>query len=227
MVTRKQKVKLGCFLRWYGGSAYARSSLQAPGILHLLPDPPAPSSKNKTKTKMKGQGEELNIKASWRGMGSGEVVTVPMPKSKKKGMANRYTQLSTKFKLDFCLRPEVMGSNSLVSNPCQGCSDPSPILANASLAVAGSGTLAALVFPAPSSGWMGLLLTSLPSLPPNQLVLSRSTFYLKAEGWSFLCPGRLLLASWTLLPHAATRWRAGASQTGPGRPRLCSLQSAP
>lgn len=82
-----------------------------------------------------------------------------------------------------------MGSNSLVSNPCQGCSDPSPILANASLAVAGSGSLAALVFPAPSSGWMGFLVTSLPSLPPSQLVLSGSTFNLKAEGCPFSVQG--------------------------------------
>lgn len=38
-----------------------------------------------------------------------------------------------------------------------------------------------LAFPVPSSGWTGLLVTS---LPPNLLVLSGSTFYLNAE----LCP---------------------------------------
>lgn len=41
----------------------------------------------------------------------------------------------------------------------------------------------------------------------------------------FLCPGRLLLAPWILLPQAATRWRAGASQRGPER--SSSPQSAP
>lgn len=94
--------------------------------------------------------------------------------------------LGTKFKLDFCLGPEVRGSNSAVSSPCQGCSHPSPTLANASLAVAGSGSLAALVFPAPSSGWTGLLVTSLPR---SQLVLSGSTFYLKAEQCPFSVQG--------------------------------------
>lgn len=61
-------------------------------------------------------------------------------------------------------------------NPLPGCSDPTPNLAKASLAAAGSGHPVALAFPAPSSGWTGLLVTS---LLPNQLVLSGSTFKLK------------------------------------------------
>lgn len=55
------------------------------------------------------------------------------------------------------------------------------LLANANLALAGSGNLVALAFPAPNSGRTRLLVTS---LPPNQLVLSGSAFNLKAE----LCP---------------------------------------
>jgi hypothetical protein len=46
--------------------------------------------------------------------------------------------------------------------------------------------LVALAFPAPSSGWTGLLMTS---LPPNQLVFSGSTFYLNVELYPFSVQG--------------------------------------
>lgn len=58
------------------------------------------------------------------------------------------------------------------------------------LAVAGSGNLVALAFPAPNSGRTGLLVTS---LPPNQLVLSGSAFNLKAEQCPFSVEGE---SSW-------------------------------
>ena len=58
------------------------------------------------------------------------------------------------------------------------------------LALAGSGNLVALVFSAPNSGRTGLLVTS---LPPNQLVLSGSTFNLKAEQCPFSVEGE---SSW-------------------------------
>lgn len=148
------------------------------------------TNQNNPHKKSKGQGEEPNITASHlgRGMGSGEVVTyasAKVQKKKKKKRGNDKLLHSAQHKVQTrssCLGSEVMVSNSLVSNPCQGCPGPSPILANTSLAEQGSASLAALVLPAPSSGWTRLLATS---LPPNQLVLWGSTFYLKAEGCLF------------------------------------------
>lgn len=127
---------------------------------------------------------------------------VLVPKSKNKEW--QINALSTKFKVN-CLGPEVMGSNSLVSNPWQGCSGPCPTLVNASLAVAESRSPEALAFPAPKSGWTGLLVTALPFLL-HQLLL-----------WLRLLPfqGKPLLTPQTPVPHAATRWRAGASHMDP------------
>lgn len=205
-----------CLFKWCGGSFRARSNLHSGLSPEPLPTQPA--------AKPKGQWEELNMTATWGGVG-GQVTCARAKVQKKKTTREwQIDALGTKFKLDFCLGPEVIGFNSLVPNPCQGCSDPSPVLANASLAAAGSGSRAALVFPAPSSGWTGLLVTSLPSLPLNQLVLLSSNFYLKVElKVPFLCPGRLLLAPLTPLSHDATRWRAGASQMGPGEASPTSL----
>lgn len=224
------------------GLGQATRPLASSNSPRILPHPAAERPKNhKNKNqnhtnqnhphkKPKGQGEELNITASRAGdgeRGGGYLCQCQSPKRKKKKKKKRGNDKllhSAQHKVQTrssCLGSEVMVSNSLVSNPCQGCPSPSPILANTSLAEAGSASLAALVLPAPSSGWTRLLATSLPLLPPNQLVLWGSTFYLKAEGCLFSVQ-RLLPASQTPLPHAATRWRAGPSQPGPGRPRLCS-----
>lgn len=54
-----------------------------------------------------------------RGGGSGRgryTLLVRVPKSKKPEVW-KIDALSTKFKVDFCLGPEVMGSNSPVSDP--------------------------------------------------------------------------------------------------------------
>ena len=59
--------------------------------------------------------------ATWGGAGC--LCKCQSPKKKKK--ENKKTEwqidaLSTKFKLDFCLGPEVVSSSSLVSNPTRG-----------------------------------------------------------------------------------------------------------
>lgn len=102
-------------------------------------------------------------------MGVGEYLCgFQSPKKKKKNVKS-IDGLSTKFTLDFCLGLEIISPNSLVSTPLlRVLRSLPPPLANARLAGAGSGSLVALAFPAPTSGWTGLLVTS---LPPNQLIL--------------------------------------------------------
>lgn len=158
-------------LRWPGGSTCARSSLR-PGLCapQLPAGPPAPSSK----TKRAPGGAKHDCNLGGRVGEAGYLCQCRSPKKTKTKQEWSIDALGTKFKLDFCLGPEVMGPNSPVSNPCQGCSDPTPTLANASLLAAESRSLVALAFSAPSSGWTGLLVTS---PPPNQPALFGSTYY--------------------------------------------------
>lgn len=170
-LTQRAEANLCCFSGGLvGAHVLGQASVPASAPPSSPAGPPAPSSK----TKRAPGGAKHDCNLGGRVGEAGYLCQCRSPKKTKTKQEWSIDALGTKFKLDFCLGPEVMGPNSPVSNPCQGCSDPTPTLANASLLAAESRSLVALAFSAPSSGWTGLLVTS---PPPNQPALSGSTYY--------------------------------------------------
>lgn len=154
-------------------------SLGPGGGAHVLCQPfnlPPPTLRHPAAAEPKGQREELNMTSTW---GGGCYLSRCQSPKERKG--NDRSMDLHKVHLGFCRETEVIRSNSLVSTPCQGCSNLSSTPCQCQVGSGRKWEPSGLAFPAPSSGWTGLLVTS---LPPNQLVLSGSTFYLNAE----LCP---------------------------------------
>lgn len=80
----------------------------------LGPPPPLGPLAPSSKTKRAMGGAECDAR---RGRRARCTLLVRVPKSKKKKGEWKIDALSTKFKVDFCLGPEVTGSNSSVADP--------------------------------------------------------------------------------------------------------------
>lgn len=180
-------------LSWWNGLCCASFHVGLP------PGPPRPEPK--------GQREELRL-----GVGEGSSEPLAKRKGRKSQGGGRGRTGSAQAQSSDGI--SAWDQRSYVPDPwcppLMRCSDSPPTprpWAYASLAMAGSGSLVALELLAPNSGWAVFLVTSLPSLRPNQLVLSGPAFYLNAELCPFSVPGG---SSWlgpgAPVPHTAPSW---------------------